>query len=117
MLEVVVVHRTTVKELLQSVASGLLGDAAFKGGVAAVALGLVLHFGIALGRAALFAVVARYLWPLTAWGVTVVGLGYGAVVWLLMNFVVVAFSRTEGVPVSDWGNMRHSREPGCHFLP
>lgn len=45
--------------LLQSVASGLLGSAAFEGGVPAAALGLFLHFIIAFSAAAVFYVASR----------------------------------------------------------
>src|SRR4030095_10491466 len=40
--------------ILQSIASGLLGASAFKGGMATAALGLVLHFFIACSAAAVY---------------------------------------------------------------
>ena len=45
--------------VLQSVASGLLGKAAFKGGLATAPLGLVLHFFIAFSAATIFYFAAR----------------------------------------------------------
>jgi hypothetical protein len=44
--------------VLQSVASGLLGAPAFKGGLATAALGLVLHFFIAFAAATIFYLAA-----------------------------------------------------------
>jgi hypothetical protein len=45
--------------ILQSVASGWLGPAAFDGGAPAAALGLVTHFGIALTAAAIFVLASQ----------------------------------------------------------
>ena len=42
------------ERILQSVASGLLGAKAFEGGTATAALGLLLHFSIALLLALIF---------------------------------------------------------------
>ncbi|HET8647044.1 MAG TPA: hypothetical protein VFO85_16225, partial [Vicinamibacteria bacterium] len=52
--------------ILQSVASGLLGRAAFTGGVPTAALGLALHFFIATTAAAVYVLAARRL-PLARW--------------------------------------------------
>jgi len=45
----------TPVRILQSIASGVLGRAAYQGGTRTAALGLALHFGISFG------VVAAYL--------------------------------------------------------
>src|SRR5450432_2197772 len=45
--------------ILQSVASGLLGAPAFNGGLPTAALGLALHFFIALSAAAIFYLASR----------------------------------------------------------
>src|SRR5258707_12203656 len=45
--------------LLQGIASGLLGPNAFKGGVATALLGLLCHFVIAFGAAAVYVFASR----------------------------------------------------------
>jgi uncharacterized membrane protein YagU involved in acid resistance len=79
------------ERLLQTVASGLLGKAAYDGGWPVAALGLVLHYAIVIVAAALFyAVARRRAWlreePVTA------GLAYGVAIYLFMNFVVLPLS-------------------------
>ena len=56
---VVVLHRTTVPRLFQGIASTLLGPAAFKGGIAAVGVGLSLHLAVALAWSTVFLVLLR----------------------------------------------------------
>lgn len=77
--------------VLQSVASGLLGASAFKGGLPVAALGLFLHFCIAFSWAAAFCFASRRITWLTRHAV-VAGLGYGAVIFTVMNFVVLPLS-------------------------
>ena len=79
------------ERILQSVASGLLGNAAFKGGAATAALGLALHYAILMVAAALFWLVARrWRWlrdePITT------GLLYGLAIFAFMNFLVLPLS-------------------------
>jgi hypothetical protein len=76
---------------LQSVASGLLGADAFGGGWAIAALGLALHFVIALGAAAVYRIAAGWLTPLRdrPW---IAGPLFGALVYLVMHLVVVPLS-------------------------
>lgn len=77
--------------ILQSVASGLLGKASFNGGIATAALGLALHFFIALSMAVTFWLVARRLPVLTIRPV-VCGALYGLGLYAIMNYVVVPLS-------------------------
>ena len=77
--------------ILQTVASGLLGKAAYDGGWPVAALGLALHYGIVIVAAALFfAVARRRAWlrdePVTA------GLIYGVAIYAFMNFAVLPMS-------------------------
>ena len=77
--------------VLQYIASGALGAAAYSGGLATAFAGLVFHFVISLAAVSVFA--ALY----TRSGVVrnhapVVGLAYGAVVWCFMNLVVLPLS-------------------------
>lgn len=77
--------------LLQFVASGLLGSAAFEGGTATAVLGLVLHFLMALSIAAIFYFASRRLTFLTRNSITW-GALYGIVVYAVMNLVVIPLS-------------------------
>ncbi|HET9035772.1 MAG TPA: hypothetical protein VFN45_06190 [Myxococcaceae bacterium] len=78
--------------IYQFVASGLLGQAAYAGGVPAALLGLLVHFLVAFTAAAVFVLASERLPRLrreaVAWG-----LGYGVVVFLVMGFVVIPLSR------------------------
>jgi len=47
------------QRILQSVASGLLGKASFQGGARTAALGLALHYLIALSMSAVYYLLAR----------------------------------------------------------
>ena len=77
--------------LLQFVASGLLGrDAAFAGGYATAALGLVMHFCVAFTVTAIFYALSRRF-PVLVQQVIPVGLLYGAGVYLAMNVGVLPF--------------------------
>ncbi|HEY2961566.1 MAG TPA: hypothetical protein VGJ37_04085 [Pyrinomonadaceae bacterium] len=77
--------------VLQSVASGLLGAAAYEGGKKTAALGLVLHFLIATTWTAVFYFATRKLCFLIERPVTW-GLVYGVIVYAFMNFVVLPLS-------------------------
>jgi hypothetical protein len=76
---------------LQSVASGLLGRGAFQGGGPTAALGLGLHFFIALSFAAVYFGASRRMTLLVerAW---LTGPLFGALVYVFMNLVVVPLS-------------------------
>lgn len=79
------------KRVWQNVASGLLGVKSFGKGGKTVALGLLLHFGIAFSAATVFCFAAWYVpgllrIPLTA------GALYGIVVFLVMNLIVLPLS-------------------------
>ena len=88
----------------QSVASGLLGQAAFQGGLTTAALGLVLHLTIALGWAILYLVLWLRWEPLrrlttSTSGRVKAGLIYGLVVWFGMNIIIVPLSRANMAPL------------------
>lgn len=76
---------------LQSVASGWFGRAAFSGGMPMAALGLASHFLIAFIWATLYYAASRALKPL-AQRPLIFGPLYGALVYVLMNTVVVPLS-------------------------
>jgi uncharacterized membrane protein YagU involved in acid resistance len=83
--------------VLYFVASGIVGNAAFAGGPAMALMGLALHYGISL----FFAVAFYWLYsrlPGLGRHRVLAGLVYGAVVWLIMNALVVPFSQTPKLP-------------------
>lgn len=78
--------------ILQSVAAGALGrQAAVGGGVPTALLGLLLHFVISFGAAAVFYFASRPVKFLTRHAL-VAGVLYGAAVWLFMQLVVLPLS-------------------------
>ena len=77
--------------VLQSVASGVLGDASFTGGGRTAALGLVLHYCIATSMAVTYYLFARRwseLWE-KPW---TYGPLYGVLLYGIMNYIVVPLS-------------------------
>lgn len=79
------------QRILQSVAAGLLGPASFQGGTPSAALGLALQFFIAITMAVTYYLVARR-WPLLVQRPVWCGLGYGLMLYGVMNYVVVPLS-------------------------
>jgi len=77
--------------ILQSIASGLLGMDAYDGDLATAALGIALHFMIALTAAAIYHLASRKLKLLTQHPISC-GLLYGVAVYLFMNFIVLPLS-------------------------
>jgi hypothetical protein len=78
--------------VLQFVASGALGPGAFQGGAATAAAGLGFHYLNAFLFTAAFFVVVAWL-PALGRRPFVVGPVYGIVVYVVMNFIVVPYSR------------------------
>jgi hypothetical protein len=74
--------------LLQGVAGGLLGRGSLNGGFATAALGLLMHFTMALIMATIFYALSRRVFslPKKLLGVVIVGLLYGAAVFAVNNF-------------------------------
>jgi hypothetical protein len=83
--------------ILQSIASGLLGRAAFNGGAATATLGFVLHFLIAAVIVAIFVLASRRF-PQLAQRPFLYGPLYGLVAYLVMNWVVVPLSAAASGP-------------------
>ena len=77
--------------ILQSVASGALGQSAFDGGTPTAALGLLFHFLIALIWAAVYYAASRKLTVL-ARVPYLCGVVYGLVIFALMNYAVIPLS-------------------------
>jgi uncharacterized membrane protein YagU involved in acid resistance len=83
---------TPPARILQSVASGALGPSAFDGGTPAAALGLLLHFLIALTWAAVYYLASRKL-SVLARVPYVCGVVYGLLIFAAMNYAVIPLSR------------------------
>jgi hypothetical protein len=95
---------TTPLRVLQSIASGLLGRSAYQGGWPTAVLGLGLHLFIALVWTLVFLAALRLLPPVRRWvsdrrGVVLVALGYGALMWLGMDLIVLPLSRARATPL------------------
>ncbi len=120
---VVLFQRSTVQRILQSIASGLLGPDAFRGGSTTALLGLGLHLTIALGWTLVFlALLQRWPWlrarTRAVRGAVLVGLVYGAAVWLLMDGVVLPLSRARAVsPTVAWFWIQLATHPLVVGLP
>ena len=77
--------------MLRYIASGLLGPEVVQAGTAMAAVGLLLHFCIAIGWAALFVLASLRVDALRSHPV-VAGLLYGLLVWAVMQYVVLPAS-------------------------
>ncbi|HTU66614.1 MAG TPA: hypothetical protein VMF52_11735 [Steroidobacteraceae bacterium] len=91
--------------ILQSIASGILGKAAYDGGAATAILGLALHFFIAFSMALVYVLAARHLRVLTARPL-LMGALYGVLLFAVMNFVVVPLSAIGPRPMTPIGAFR-----------
>lgn len=77
--------------LLQTVASGLMGKAAYNGGVLAAAIGLIAHFIMSFQFAAVFVIVSRRIRFLIDYPYFS-GLFFGVAVFAFMRLVVLPLS-------------------------
>jgi hypothetical protein len=82
---------TNPKRVLQTIASGVLGPGSFAGGGGTAALGLGIHFLIALVSAAAYFSASRKLSALIEHAV-LCGLLYGIAVHLFMSFIILPLS-------------------------
>jgi len=78
--------------ILKSVAAGILGTDAYQGGAGVAALGLGLHYLNAFIITCIFFAVASQV-PALVRKPLAIGVLYGIVVYLVMNYVVVPLSR------------------------
>lgn len=82
----------TPYQIFQYIASGLIDGRSFTLGMASVALGVGIHFTIAMTWTVLFYLLSRKLRILTR-EATICGIVYGGVVYMIMNFVVLPLTR------------------------
>ena len=85
--------------LLQGIASGLLGPKAFDGGLATALLGLLCHFVIAFGAAAIYFAASRAI-PFLIRNAVASGALYGVAVYFFMNRIMVPLSAAAKRPFS-----------------
>jgi hypothetical protein len=87
----------------QHVAAGVLGSSSFQAGAASIALGVVMHFVVALCVAAVYWLVSQRLAVLASRPV-VSGLVFGAAAYFVMQRIVVPLSRAPVAkgPTSFW---------------
>ena len=91
-------HGQNPIQVLQYIASSLLGPRSFSDGLAGAGLGLVLHFAVALVVAAIYILASRRVAVLrTQW--VLFGLLYGAAVWVVMNLVVLPLTAVAHGPI------------------
>jgi uncharacterized membrane protein YagU involved in acid resistance len=82
---------TPPARIFQSIASGLLGRAAYQRGLPAVALGVLIHYVVAFGIVATYVAASRVL-PLLTRRPIVCGILYGIGAYFFMNLVVIPLS-------------------------
>ena len=89
-----------IVKVLQSIAAGVQGKAAYQGGAGSAALGVLLHFVIAVGAAAVFCAAGRAL-PVLMRRPWISGPVFGAGMYYFMNLVVLPLSalQAKGYPL------------------
>lgn len=91
----------------QAVASGLLGRAAFRGGLPTAALGMLLHFFIGSTAAAVYVGASLKLKPLVQRAVPF-GLAFGVAVYFFMKNLVLPLSAARQTPFAWTGVIGHA---------
>jgi hypothetical protein len=81
-------HGQNPIQVLQFIASGVLGASAFSGGLAAAGVGVLVHFAITAFVVAIF-ILASQRMPVLRSQWQIFGLVYGAAVWAVMNLIVL----------------------------
>ena len=85
------VRGISIVRLFQFIASGLMGEKAFRGGLRTVALGCALHFLIATGAAAVYYALS-FKTPALLRRPVLCGPVYGLAVYCFMHYLVVPLS-------------------------
>ncbi|HLW43638.1 MAG TPA: hypothetical protein VKS00_04065 [Candidatus Acidoferrales bacterium] len=87
----------TMKMIFQYIASGLIGMKSFSLGAESVALGVVIHYAIAMTWTVVFYLLSRKLLILTRQA-AISGIVYGGVVYVIMNFIVLPLTSVPHAP-------------------
>jgi len=77
--------------IFQAIASGLLGRAAFTGGIRTALLGVLCHFFIATGIVAVYYAASRKVDVMRRQPIAS-GMAFGVIAYLVMNYVVIPLS-------------------------
>jgi hypothetical protein len=90
----ITVMQSTIMRLWQGVSSTLLGPAALEGGPRTAWIGVLMHFGVALGWSVVFLLIvmqSRWIRGVVArpQGIVKVAAVYGPVIWLVMSLIVI----------------------------
>jgi hypothetical protein len=85
---------TTVERLFQGIASALIGPAAYRGGATTFALGVALHFTVALAWSVIFLLALRgttFVRRMLAWrfGALDVAVWFGPLVYVVMTMALI----------------------------
>jgi len=86
-------------QVLQYIASGLLGPSSFRGGLVTAAMGTVFHFCIAFAAAAVYVLASQQITVLKSRAV-LFGVLYGVAVYFFMNYAVLPLSAVGRSPFS-----------------
>jgi len=89
--------KVTPEKVLRYIASAVFGKEAGTGGMEMPVLGLLFHYIIATGWAALFVIAYQQIKFLSL-NIIVSGLSYGLLVWVLMNRVIVPLTLIKQPP-------------------
>lgn len=85
-------------QVLQYIASSVLGTRSFSDGIASAGLGLVLHFTVSLVVVTIYILASRQIAVLsTQW--VLAGLLYGVAVWAVMNLVLLPLTAVGHHPI------------------
>ncbi len=92
-------HGQNPIQVLQYIASSLLGARSYSSGLATAGLGLVVHFAVSLVVATIYILASRRIAVLrTQW--VLLGLLYGAAVWAVMNLVLLPLTAVTHSPIT-----------------
>ena len=94
----VILDKATAVQILQGIASGIFGRSAYAGGATMAVTGLVLHYVIAMLFTIGYFLVYPHLTFLHKLPI-VSGVLYGAIVWMIMNLVVLPLSAYNRPPL------------------
>ena len=86
-------------QVLQYIASSLLGESSFSGSLATAGLGLLVHFAISLVVAAIYILASRRIAVLRKRWV-LMGLLYGAAVWAVVNLLLLPLTAVAASPIT-----------------
>lgn len=94
----IILGRMNIIQILQWIASGIIGEDAFKGGILTALLGNVFHYVIAYLFAIFYFLIAPSF-PVLLQNKYKVGLLYGLLIWVIMNLIVLPLSNVAAAPL------------------